>query len=566
MIDLQLLLRLSAGDCVANDVSNCGTCGTACPLVPNGSRTCSSAGQCGKSCSAGFILCGDTCLANDVSNCGTCGTACPQVPNGSPTCSSAGQCGKSCSAGFILCNGECVSTSSTTNCGRCASDGGTCPLDPNSMATCTNGDCGSVCNTGFIFCDGSCVPNSPTNCGSCASATPSGTCPLVLNGSPICSSAGVCGSVCNTGYIPCNGVCVANDVSNCGGCGTSCAEPANGSATCSSAGDCGKACDAGFILCNDQCVSRNTITNCGKCASDGGTCPLDVNRFAICTNGDCGSLCNPGYVLCGNTCVPSGPLNCGSCSNVCDDTDPHASPTCSSSGACGKVCDTGYILCQGVCVSRNSIDSCGKCASEGGVCPRDSSGSATCTNGDCGSSCGVGYVPCGGRCIPNSPTNCGRCAPAGTCPGVANGSATCTGTGVCGLTCNTGYFLCSGQCVADLNSVNCLQYVNSYVVNDGPFWFSNPPPQVVSCVERCAAISGGVPSHYRCSTSRIAVDFQAHVDGWGLGCMVVADDFKRGNAAGEYVLAGIGGPSVSAFVRDHACSASSVNYCFSKPL
>jgi hypothetical protein len=54
-------------------------------------------------------LCNGSCtnLATDDSNCGTCGHACPAVPNGADDCSN-GSCAIVCAAGATLCNGSCV--------------------------------------------------------------------------------------------------------------------------------------------------------------------------------------------------------------------------------------------------------------------------------------------------------------------------------------------------------------------------------------------------------------------------------------------------------------------------
>ena len=63
-------------------VANCGTCGNACPVRANATRTCASS-TCGFVCSAGYGDCNgsgadgcETDLNTTAANCGTCGNAC----------------------------------------------------------------------------------------------------------------------------------------------------------------------------------------------------------------------------------------------------------------------------------------------------------------------------------------------------------------------------------------------------------------------------------------------------------------------------------------------------------
>src|SRR5262245_6971528 len=77
---------------LATNVDNCGTCGTVCAAT-NGVPSCVN-GTCGlASCNPGFENCdgdpGNGCeasLANDPSNCGGCGQACPSGPNAFAVC------------------------------------------------------------------------------------------------------------------------------------------------------------------------------------------------------------------------------------------------------------------------------------------------------------------------------------------------------------------------------------------------------------------------------------------------------------------------------------------------
>ncbi|MEN9797551.1 MAG: hypothetical protein RL653_1247 [Pseudomonadota bacterium] len=109
----------------ADDVNNCGACGTVC-VVPNASPKCQG-GACGVAvCNPGFGDCNglgaDGCevaLATDVDHCGTCGNAC-SFANADATCT-AGTCGFACKPDFWDLDGQpangceyaCTKTSDT---------------------------------------------------------------------------------------------------------------------------------------------------------------------------------------------------------------------------------------------------------------------------------------------------------------------------------------------------------------------------------------------------------------------------------------------------------------------
>lgn len=179
------------GNCVnfQTDVSNCGTCGNACPVGPNSSRACSS-GACSLTCSAGYSNCDgnanngcEVITATDVNNCGQCGNACGTAPNALVACNSGTCLIASCSSGFGNCdyifqNGCETDLTSVTNCGTC---GRSCSVS-NGTASCNAGACGiASCNAGFANCDGSaangCETNtssSVTHCGKCGNACAGG--------------------------------------------------------------------------------------------------------------------------------------------------------------------------------------------------------------------------------------------------------------------------------------------------------------------------------------------------------------------------------------------------------
>ncbi|MBK8691199.1 MAG: hypothetical protein IPN17_02545 [Deltaproteobacteria bacterium] len=181
------------------DVTDCGSCGNACPAVANAARTC-TAGACGFACNAGFADC-DANPANgcevftgtDARHCGGCGTACAAGANATATCA-LGRCGLDCATGFADCdanpaNGCEVDTrASAAHCGVC---GRSCPGGANATATCAAGACGVACAAGFADCDANpangCEASTLTSaehCGGCGMACASGVC-----------AAGRCGSL-----------------------------------------------------------------------------------------------------------------------------------------------------------------------------------------------------------------------------------------------------------------------------------------------------------------------------------------------------------------------------------
>jgi hypothetical protein len=128
----------------------------------NATPTCDAAGVCGFACVPGFLACNGQCVPNDVANCGACGLACPGAANATLTCA-GGVCG---------CDGNPANGCETNlaidvnNCGAC---GNVCPLPPNAISTCGGGVCGFLCGPGFVACGGQCVDTASDrfNCGAC---------------------------------------------------------------------------------------------------------------------------------------------------------------------------------------------------------------------------------------------------------------------------------------------------------------------------------------------------------------------------------------------------------------
>jgi hypothetical protein len=202
--------------CRCSNKSQQSKCLAACRACNgNVSRLC---GTCGSyaCCGGGSSCCGNYCvdLANDFSNCGECGYACPQpAPNEYGACID-GYCEYACVEGTVPCNGGCTSLDwDPDNCGACGN------ICPESAPYCDQGVCsGLACSAGLTLCGGDCVylPQDPSNCGACGNIC-SGATPYCFQGA--CTD---CGGSWRT---VCDGVCVnlLSDASNCGACGNVCA-------------------------------------------------------------------------------------------------------------------------------------------------------------------------------------------------------------------------------------------------------------------------------------------------------------------------------------------------------
>jgi hypothetical protein len=104
----------------ANDVRNCGACGSVCWPGPFEDSACFD-GACVYTCVEGAVYCDGFCtfLRWDPNNCGACGNVCP-----ADTACSGGVCGE-CGGEQVNCGGECVYLSSDQqHCGTCFNDCG----------------------------------------------------------------------------------------------------------------------------------------------------------------------------------------------------------------------------------------------------------------------------------------------------------------------------------------------------------------------------------------------------------------------------------------------------------
>lgn len=151
------------GDCDTNPLdcetdltsatSDCGFCDNVCAIA-NGTPTCMNSACAVAGCNSGFANCDaneingcEVTLATNLSNCGTCGTACTNA-RGSTSCI-GGSCRPVCTSGWGSCdsdprNGCETALNTASDCGTC---GNVCPSSlPNAAPACNSGVCGYSCN------------------------------------------------------------------------------------------------------------------------------------------------------------------------------------------------------------------------------------------------------------------------------------------------------------------------------------------------------------------------------------------------------------------------------------
>jgi hypothetical protein len=427
-------------------VDHCGGCDAPCAAPNNATAGC-AAGKCGiGACKGAFRDCNakanDGCeidSSNDLMNCGSCGTKCPSVANGTAACAGS-KCGVgSCNAPWKDCNGvagdgcEADTSSDANHCGVCGKKcGGATPI-------CRNGQCEApTCNDPFRDCNGNVNDGCETDtskdvahCGKCANA-----CPAITNGTPGCK-AGVCGvGTCNTPWKDCNNnpadgceTNTSNSVGNCNACGNMCPPITNGVAACTMS-MCGLgSCNAPFANCDNnvgngcETDTSRDVNHCSGCTKK---CNPPPNATAACAMSMCGvGTCTPPFGDCdklpGNGCEidTSGNVDhCSGCGKACGAV-ANGTAGCKGSMCVVVECKAPFDDCDGKfangCESDTSSDlaNCGGCGNRCTV----ANGTPLCKGAECRIlSCNQGFADCNlvyaDGCesnLANDSFNCGMC-------------------------------------------------------------------------------------------------------------------------------------------------------------
>ncbi len=484
--DCDLLVATGCEISLGSDVAHCGSCGTACPVPPNASPTCTG-GACGFTCNAGFADCDgapangcEVNLQNDPTHCGACPNVC-NLANASQACNGGVCTIGACNAGFANCDGLVVNgceinlQNDPTHCGSCPN---ACNL-ANASQLCNGGVCKiGACNAPFADCDGlvanGCEVNTDSSVASC------GACDqpcVVPNGSPACAGGQCLVASCDAGHANCNNqvadgceVSLQIDTANCGACGNACSL-ANSVEACNSGACAIASCDAGFGNCDNQTANGceiNLGTNVGNCGTCGNTCNL-ANAAQACSGGACAiGSCNAGFGDCDNqvangceTNLNTTVTSCGTCGNTCN--LPNSAEACNN-GACAiGSCDAGFGNCDNQTANGCEINlgtNVGNCGTCGNACNLANSAEA-CNSGACAiASCDAGFGNCDNQtangCEINLDTNAGNCGTCGNTCNLANASQACSG-GACAIgSCNAGFGNCDNQvangCETNLNT------------------------------------------------------------------------------------------------------------------
>jgi hypothetical protein len=313
----------------------------------------------------------DICESNplsDAANCGGCfaegGLHCGLLDHVENGFCQGGVCQLICDPSYSDCDLDpatgCETDTSTsmTDCGACAQDGGAL-CDETALQRCEAGQCVlNSCYYGYFDCDdnmlNSCESNPMTdslNCGAC----------LVDGGvacdpwSEVCAG-GAC--VCAQGFAGCSGQGDCTPLGtpdNCGFCGDSCpdlymVDPLT--VQCLEAQCAIGACQFGFADCDrepgDGCEAYlfDDIENCGGCRN---ACVTVNVSSVICVLGECDyeGGCLTGFGDCDgdrrNGCeanLHQDPQNCLECGNPCSNGQ-----VCTPNGCGASTCDNGWTEC-----------------------------------------------------------------------------------------------------------------------------------------------------------------------------------------------------------------------------
>lgn len=430
-------------DCPLGRVCSNGSCVEGCSgdqACPPSKACCDSqcvdttgdilnCGGCGMACAGGDYCCDSLCVspATDVNNCGGCGIVC--VTNNASSKCERGACQiERCTDGWADCNGVATDgceTHTAVNVGNCGGCNMACSV-PHANPKCVDSACQvDACIPPYGDCDGDASNGCETiiggsdltNCGGCGT-----TCSLA-NAEPKCVSGACAVKSCAAGWGDCdhdpaNGceVDTTSTVAHCGGCGQACA-PAHATPKCTS-GACQIAqCDAGWTDCDGSpangCETHTDAdaANCGtcnnKCSADNGT--------PSCSGGMCGIACSSGFADCDHNAANGCEINtntdvthCGGCSTVCNLAN--ATPKCSA-GACAIAsCNGAYRDCNasasdGCEIDSNSdVNNCGACNTKCSL-PH---ATPKCSAGACQvAQCDTGWSDCDGNAANGCETNTG---------------------------------------------------------------------------------------------------------------------------------------------------------------
>jgi len=373
----------------ATDIANCGGCGNACAkAIAHATGLFCEGGKCGyTACEAGFEDCDanpsngcETDIGSDAEHCGSCAHVCsPGLANvAAPACKASVCAYTTCLDGYGDCDGDptngCETNLSTdpAHCGACGK-GCAGQFSHVALAFCGGGVCGwKGCQPGWGDCDGveanGCeldVSTAPAHCGACGDSCY----PTFPHADKVNCKASTCGyAACLEGWGDCdaessNGceTSTMTNPSNCGGCGTACAEVvlnADG-ATCFS-GKCGFAsCHEGFADCDKDpgngCEAELAADpiNCGVCGK--GCDALPNVHASYCRAGACDFMgCQPGWGDCDGLVETGCELltgadvgHCGECERSCiDDAEHSVSPFCEAGRCRYGTCVTGFGDCD----------------------------------------------------------------------------------------------------------------------------------------------------------------------------------------------------------------------------
>ncbi|MFO0630923.1 MAG: hypothetical protein U0325_35580 [Polyangiales bacterium] len=259
---------------------------------------------------------GEPCAPNSVSPC-----VCADGRSGQSTCSAVGV------AGACLCGAD-------------TGDGGVAGLDVPRIDAPAGIDVGSAIDVPTVGpgqVGATCTRLTDCTSGVCL---PSGRCSRACGGASDCPTSWTCSTLPGLGPV--------------------CSCTPRGAETCNDVDDdCDGLVDEGTSRCSGRCVDlANDATNCGGCGvvCGGGT---------GCANGAC--VCPPSASLsCGGRCVDprTSNANCGACGNVCGTGTSCVSGTCQRVGSCPTSCsvstdctscatpgETGTYCCvSGLCI------------------------------------------------------------------------------------------------------------------------------------------------------------------------------------------------------------------------